>query len=342
MPSTGKLGISRWTLVCALLACWLLACGGGNAPPDTTPRPDADVLTFDAAMLGRNDGGVTPSLDSGRDVPGTRDAGTSDSGLLCAIGRTGTTASGTRTNFPQIDITSDPRFRVVTAGFFVDRDGDPRGPLLFALLELENVSTQSFCSLIPDAYLDGVELVGLVETPAHYETAFTSSVTADCMRPGERGFYDAVARGVDVDDLQTARRLDFGFASTPYVADSTLAFPAPTLTVEAESTPEGWRLAGTMVPPRTIRNYAMRAFARNADGIPNARLLAFPGSLGTLAGGVPNDVETLTTPCAIASFDAYQSWIDDSRRALTVVEPRPELAMRRALERRRQALIDPL
>ncbi|MCB9600688.1 MAG: hypothetical protein H6721_03825 [Sandaracinus sp.] len=319
----------RWWSFVLLVAC------GGSEPVDPTPRPDADVLRFDAAML-------TPTPDAGGRIPldgGTEDdAGPETPRWMCNLGRPGTTLGGVVTSYPNIEVRSEPRFRARAAGYSVKRDS--RGPLLLVLLEIENVTSESYCGLIPESYLDDVELVGLVETPAHFQTDFTSTVTSDCLPPGGRGIYDAVARGVDLIDLEEGRLLTFRSRSE-LNAPSVLAAP-PRLNVATTRLDDGWAVAGTLTPVQTIRNYGLRVYARDARGIPYARLLAYPGELANLYAGTPYDVQSETTICEPASFDAYQSWIDDSRRALSTARPQPHRAALEELRRRRQALIDPL
>ena len=136
----------RWWSLVLLVAC------GSSEPVDPTPRPDADVLRFDASML-------NPTPDAGGRIPldgGTEsDAGPETPRWMCNLGRPGTTLGGVVTSYPNIEVRSEPRFRARAVGYSVKRDS--RGPLLLVLLEIENVTSESYCGLIPESYLDYVE-----------------------------------------------------------------------------------------------------------------------------------------------------------------------------------------
>lgn len=323
-----------------LLLSLLLACGSSEAP-DTTPRPDADVLTFDAAMLApTRDSGVITRPDGGRDA-GRVDGGLPELGELCGIGTTGSTLSGIPTNFPNIAIESDARFRIRSAGYSVRRDMDTRGPLLMVYLEVENVGFETYCTIIPDAYLDSVELIGSVETAPHFYTEFPSGVTNGCLAPGEVGIYDGIARGVDVADLERSDTLYFVFDSSLYVRETVRA-GEPILSITPASTEEGWVMRGSLTPVRTIRNYGLRVFTRDSRGLIVAGLLDFPGSLENIFGGVRYDVETDATPCEIVDYEAYQSWIDDSISGLRAfASADPMHAAAREMRRRYRDLDEP-
>lgn len=80
----------------SFLVVLLAACGSEGSPPEAFPRPDADVLRFDAAML------ETPPPDRDAAMPPPRDAGPRDAGPLDA-GTSG--ATDLRYFVPPIPIT---------------------------------------------------------------------------------------------------------------------------------------------------------------------------------------------------------------------------------------------
>lgn len=303
------------------------------------PRPDAALLTFDAAMLD------TPAPDAGRDAgrDGGRDAGADaalpSEGTLCRLGTVGMTPSGTRTNMPHLNpIVFDTRYRLRTVNYVIRRDGDSRGPLLSVYVEVENASSQMGCTLIPRVYVGFRDLAGYVEAPPYFSTVVMSGVTDGCLSPGEVGYYYGVARGVDVDDLEAETY--FSFDANPGFQTSGLRARRPEVDARVQSVEGGYAIVGNLRFPDTIRNYGFRAYARDDRGLVVARLLAFPRDLATIYAGSVVPFETSATPCEVTTFAVTESWIDDSRSSLARPGANPRLAELELVRERMRDLIE--
>lgn len=279
------------------LACALPACDtpSTSMPPITT---EAGVVHFDAAMLAHRDAGaLEPDAGGPSDLP---PAVVSPDGVL--------------TPFPSIRVTvTPPELSLETLNFVVTHDGDSRGPLVTMYAELRNDGIDVECGFVPDVWLDAFEIVTVVEAEPFYDrysSGTLSTTTSDCIPPGGSGVLEGVQRGLDEADLALASHLvidarPFRSSFTERVAPT----DAPTLDVAVVEGAEGWSIEGTMTPRRTIRNYAFRAYARDARGVLFAELLAFPGELATLPPFVAQTIATDVAPRSFTDHRSFQSWI---------------------------------
>jgi hypothetical protein len=149
----------------------------------------------------------------------------------------------------------------------------------------------------------------LVYAKPHFDEVVTS-VTSECIAPGEVGVLAGVQRGITAEDLAAATSL--GIDLEPFgIGTTTVATNGPMVTASVVmAAAGGWALGGQVTPRETIRNYGIRVYARDDRGLLFAELLAFPGELGTLAAGAPVSFETQPADCQFGSHLLFDSWIN--------------------------------
>jgi hypothetical protein len=278
-----------------VLACAVVACSDGGSSG-----------SVNAPNNGGTQSSATQSGGSGNG--GSSSGNTTNASSACTELTATRNADGVLTPFPNIDVSVTPAaFQLTTLNFVVTEDGDPRGPLLEMLADIKNTGTKTECDFIPSIYLDGEELVGLPKTPPYMSTLLTS-LTNDCLGPGETGAISAVARGVTKAELAAAGSLLVDLEPNTYGTYNPAKDP-PQVTAEIAKLATGWGVKGTVTPKATIRNLEIRIFARNSQGVLTADLGAYPNTLGTLALGVPVSFESTTTPCEFEGYALYTSWI---------------------------------
>ena len=293
----------RWVTPLVAIAV-LCACGDGSRR--RVDGSDAGVWTFDAAMIGGRDAGP----DSGRTADGGRpgsDAGSSAGD--CDDLPPSSLSGGVRTAHPHITVYDGSGFAARSVNYVITVDGDSRGPLIEVFVEVENTSSSTECDFLPDVFLGGTELTGLVETPPYFGE-FVTTVTNDCLGPGQSGVYTGLARGVTEEMLASVSSLSFD-PDPNTIGDAYPATNGPTvLSSEIGTHEEGWGLSGQIRINATIRNYNMTSYARDERGLITAELQSYPRRLEALYVGETVDYETLNgTPCRFDDHLSYQSWI---------------------------------
>ena len=239
---------------------------------------------------------------------GAVDGGTMPSACGASLPEATVNANGVLSPFPHIDYRIlTPGFTIVSVNFTLTEDGGS-SPLLEMFAEIRNSGTTVECSFLPDVSLDFHDIVGLVDTPPFYNE-YTTSVTHDCLAPGEIGVIRGVARGVYQADIDTARSLTIDIGPNT-IGTSTRALDGPlVLRADIIESASGWVVDGDLSIATTIYNYGYVALARDYRGVLVDELLAFPAELGTLSGGSTVAFTTGATACPFDSFVAYQSWI---------------------------------
>ncbi len=284
-------------------ALFFLACADDGRMMGSEPG----ILEFDPDMIGGDAGG-----DGGFD--GGPDSSTSDSGVEideCSARPVVVGSRGELTAYPNIRLeVLSPEFSVRSLNYVVKTDSDVRGPLMVAYIEVENTGGGNECDFLPDVRLDGfLELVALIETPPHYTVEWESTVTNDCLLPGETGVIRALERGISVEDLESARSLSLdmgqGNLRTGRRASATSLANVEIGVVEAG----GFGLSGTVTPSQPIRNYAIRVYPRDSRGLIIGQLLAFPNELESLPRFVDAPFETDGVGCSFSDYLIYESWI---------------------------------
>jgi hypothetical protein len=153
-------------------------------------------------------------------------------------------------------------------------------------------------------------IVGLIATRPYYGST-VSTVTNDCLGPGEVGVFYGLARGITTSALDAESQLIVDV--NPNTLDTFVpATNGPQRTAAIVQTQFGSAVRGQLSIVQTIRNHALRVYPRDSRGLLTAELLAFPGSLGTLVAGSTVDFETSASPCSFDDFLAFDSWIVDA------------------------------
>ena len=231
-------------------------------------------------------------------------------GRACEGNPATTTINGTLTAFPNITATVLPAgFRLASLNFTVTEDGDSRGPLLEMFAEVENGTAETACDFLPSVDLSGDEILALVYAKPYFDEVVTS-VTTECIAPGEAGVLSGVQRGITAEELGLATSLSidldpFGIGTTTPATNGPMVTSSVTTAAGG-----GWALAGQVTPRETIRNYGMRVYARDDRGLLFAELLAFPGELAALAAGAPVSFESEAADCQFGSHLLFDSWIN--------------------------------
>lgn len=261
------------------------------------------VLLGCDGMSTTGDGGA-PVADGGSPVVD----GGSPPRTSCSTDSASSGAGGELTAFPHINTVLTPaRYQLLSINFVVTESDDPRGDLFEMYAEIENQGTESECSFLPDSFLDFNEIVSILTAPPHF-TDIVTTVTSNCLAPGEVGVIRGVARGITIDDLAVATSLTIDLNPGTF-ARGVPATGVPSLTTGVQTTAEGWVVAGQVTPSASVSNYALRVFPRDARGLLINELLAFPGELALLPGGLAQDLETEASPCEFTEYLSYQSWI---------------------------------
>jgi hypothetical protein len=235
-------------------------------------------------------------------------AGNATGASECQVKAASTNSSGVLSTYPNVSVSVTPAaFRATTLNFVVTEDGDSRGPLLEMFVELENAGTTTECNFLPAISLDGIELVGLVDTPPYFSGGLTT-VTADCLGPGATGAIRALARGITSTEVAAATYLSIALGPSSFGTNLPASNP-PKLTAEIAKLTQGWGVKGTVTPAANIYNYSITIFPRNSQGVLYAQLLAFPNELNTLALGTAVPFETDTVPCQFGDYALFDSWI---------------------------------
>lgn len=295
-----------WMQSVAVVGVLAATIGCGSDRP-RTGGSDAGVLTFDAAMIDGRDGG---GRDAGSPVA---DGGPADSGTTVAacddLPPATTTPTGVRTAHPHITVYDGSGFATRSVSYIVTEDGDSRGPLLEVFAEVENTGFSRECDFLPDAYLGGTELVGLVEAPPHFGE-YVDSVTNDCLGPGQTGVFGGLARGVTEADVAAASSLSLDLSPST-IGDSYPATNGPTvLRRDVVPNEDGWGIGGEIRIETTIRNYNMTTYAIDDRGLITAELQSYPRELETLYAGETIAYHSLNgAPCEFTDHLSFQSWI---------------------------------
>jgi len=259
---------------------------------------------FDAAMIPRVDAGTPPDLG--------RDAGPPDLGP--ALPPAMINANGVLTPYPRLRFQIAPSgFQIVSANFTATEDGDSRGPLFQAYIEIRNVGSNVRCGFLPETFLGFDELVGRIDAEPYYEvrTTSVSPVTSDCIPPGGVGVLEAVQRGVTLEQLASEELLtvDVGPFDYDFLTYAS-AIGDVRVTRSVGLAADGFALSGTVTPQRTVYNFAVYTFARDERGVLVDMLSAFPGTLDTLPAFVAQPYASDATPRRFSTYLSYASWIN--------------------------------
>lgn len=292
-------------LASACIVALASACGDERRPP--AALPDGATLQFDAAMI--------PAADAGTPRDLGRDSGPPDAGPTLPPATVN--PDGVLTPFPHIrfDVLS-PGFEIVTVNFTVEEDGDSRGPLLQAYIEVRNIGSNVRCGFLPEIFLDYyTELLARLDAEPYYERHGTTMFngTADCIPPGGVGVIDALQRGVSEADLASASRMTLDVGAYDYDPSYVTYSPAlGDLLVTRSVIPvmDGFALSGTVTPQRTIYNFALYTYARDSRGVLFAKVSAFPGVLETLPAYVAQPYESDAAPRAFTTYLSFPTWIN--------------------------------
>jgi hypothetical protein len=239
---------------------------------------------------------------------GTAGSGTAGSGATGCGTPAATTVGGVLTTYPNITYSIDTGFAVKSANFTVLDDGDTRGPLLTLFAEIQNNLTTPQCDFLPSVTLDGQDLIGLTYGAPYFNHNVTT-VTTDCIAPGQVGVLTAVARGITAADLAAASFVSIGLSPGNF-GTYLPATDRPLITANPTPGAMGDTLSGTVTPPATIHNYGMHVFPHDSRGVVSGDLRAFPNNLATLNAGVAVSFATEAVSCPFTTYMVADSWIE--------------------------------
>ena len=317
--------MSRFSAVFLVL---LVAC--------SEPRSDLDTYRFDGSItpndVGVGDGGVDASMarDAGETDMESPDLGSDvDAGGGGTCGETSAArvnAQGILTNRPDVSwlLASSP-LTPISATFVLTNDGGTR-PFFELFIEVRNDGTRSYCDFVPAVELDGVDIIGLIDTPPHRDSDF--DFNNDCLSPGDVGVMRGVSRDVTEANFGSGSLLSFDAGESTFSEGIPLT-AQPTLQGErVEAVPDGgFGLVGTVLPHRSIYNYALLVYPRDSRGLLVDELQAYPNELETLPAGSRWDFATDGTECTFAMDRRFQSWIDSPTSGFLAGSPREPRAV---------------
>lgn len=280
-----------------LLGLALIA--GCSSRTSETPRPDADVLHFDAAMLARPDGG---SLDDA-DIPG--DAGQPDAGPpSCTASMS---ADGVLTNHPEATFRNLGGPLVLRTAY-IDVIERPTLTSFIMFGEVENTGTTIQCTPLPDLYVSYLRLYPTVEGPPAIQSGTVSST---CIPPGGRGVLFAIENDVSPSILEPLTLVEYAMDSrAPFGAVDTTANPLIE-TSEVRMTSTGLVIGGTARTFVPIENVSIEFFGRNACGLVYSSWTAYPEDFETTRVGTfefetfPETFDQLEIPVSWVGFASY-------------------------------------
>lgn len=238
------------------------------------------------------------------------DAGTQrDANVPVDAGPPATTnAQGVLSAYPTINYSITAGYKIVSASFIVTAGSSTS--YVDAYLEIQNTGATTKCNFLPDFYLDGQDLLGVLRASPYFYSG--STVTTDCLAPGEIGVLLGIGEDVTEADLATAvvsvDPNEYGSGYTP--ASGVPAIVAPSVVSGAG----GFHLRGNLSVGTTIHNYGLHVFPRDSRGLLVNENTAYPNDLGSLYAGTTVPFETITgNPTSYTNYVTSASFISGAK-----------------------------
>lgn len=257
-------------------------------------------------------------------LPGCGDDGGDDGGggggggvPLCEEGQPGVAigSDGGKTRYPSIAHNVLGSYEIESIGYLMN----DAGTSLQVFAEVRNTGATIGCLFLPDFFIDGYDLIGIVEASPYYGGI---SVTDACIPPGGTGVVLGVSNSVPSTILETASEI--------YIDMDPFSFGTYTPTSDAQvrdasvvESGTGFAIEGEIYVSSSLYNYGLNAYPRDGDGIIVDELLAFPGSLNTLPTGSTTPFLTEAIECEFSGYTTYGSWITNQTLSLARLSSSP-------------------
>lgn len=322
-------GSSRARLVRGLCAC-LLLIGCGDDEEAMTAGPDAALLGVVEGLppIGDFDAAVeeepTPDSATPDDAAAPDDAAMPEPDAAPALDDEAPSISGVvLTNAPHIGFTNvgTDGLVIVSANFIV-QEASSGLAFIHMFGDVENQGAELQCQMLTDSFsFDGGpdELVVVTSNP--YKSATSSStLSTECIEPGQRGVWNGIISDVPVDFIENARALSYNIDGARFFDDYLPSALEPAvLYADPRMGDAGWFIAGLIrTGDLAIYNVGIDFFARDRYGLIFDDTTAYPEDLGTLDPNITLYYESFpflfseAKPDSVTSYAGYIEGADPS------------------------------